>query len=223
MIITLSPCVEEPHLREVVEGMVVAPLPPGWTEDEDTGAHLHVETGRTVEAHPLDEYFAEVIRRVRWERLRAEEKRKELVGRTPQQREAVERILAAAGGQAAARGGGGASFEHTPSTAAAVLGLSAAAWAGPGANVKARAAYKALALLVHPDKCLLPEAKRAFQTLTDAYKVGNTSAVSGFIQGRRGCADDLDVVRFQQATKRLNRRGAETKVLSQGVRGQSVA
>ena len=27
---------EEPHLRKIVEGMVVAPLPPGWTEDEDT-------------------------------------------------------------------------------------------------------------------------------------------------------------------------------------------
>lgn len=180
MITKPTPCVEEPHLRKVVEGMVVAPLPPGWMEDEDTGAHLHVETGRTVEAHPLDEYFAEVIRRVRWERLRAEQKKKKLVGRTPQQREAVERILAAAGSQAPARGGG-ASSEHSPNTAAAILGLSAVEWAGPGANVKARAAYKALALLVHPDKCLLPEAKRAFQTLTDAYKVGNTSGVSGCI------------------------------------------
>ena len=43
------------------------------------GAHVHVETGRTIEAHPLDEYFAEVIRRVRWERRRAEQKKKELV------------------------------------------------------------------------------------------------------------------------------------------------
>ena len=30
---------EEPQLRKVVEGMVLAPLPPGWTEDEDTAGH----------------------------------------------------------------------------------------------------------------------------------------------------------------------------------------
>ena len=83
------------------------------------GAHVHVETGRTIEAHPLDEYFAEVIRRVRWERRRAEQKKKELVGRTPEQRAAVERILAVAAAAVSSSPGG------VPN-AAAVLGLSAA-------------------------------------------------------------------------------------------------
>ena len=129
-----------------------------------TGAHVHVETGRTIDAHPLDEYFAEVIRRFRWERLRSEQKKKELVGRTPEQRAAVERILTTAAAKLLGS-------SDSSSNAAAILGLSAAEAVSQGANAKARTAYKALALLVHPDKCLLPDAKRAFQTLTDAYKV----------------------------------------------------
>jgi hypothetical protein len=46
--------------------MVVAPLPPGWAEDPATGESVHVTTGVRSEAHPLDVYFAEVIRRARW-------------------------------------------------------------------------------------------------------------------------------------------------------------
>ena len=37
---------EEPHLRKIIEGMVVAPLPPGWTEDEDTAGGGEGEQGQ---------------------------------------------------------------------------------------------------------------------------------------------------------------------------------
>lgn len=169
----------EPHLRPVIENMIAAPTPPGWSEDAETGAFTHVDSGKTVDVHPLDAYFVETIRRVRWERLRAEQvraeeerRRIEAVGRTPEQRAAVQRILAAAGPHGDSNQGGGGDW------AAHVLGLSAAEAASSGAKGKARAAYKKIALLVHPDKCLLPDAKRAFQLLTDAYK--------GFTRGGAG-------------------------------------
>ena len=87
----------------------------------------------------------------------------ELVGRTPEMQHAVARIL-----KAEAAGAGPAAVLGVPAAAtarAAAPGASAA-----GAARAARTAYRASALLVHPDKCLLPDAKRAFQALTAAYK-----------------------------------------------------
>ena len=88
----------------------------------------------------------------------------ELVGRTPEMQHAVaSRIL-----KAEAAGAGHAAVLGVPAAAAARAAAPGASAAG--AARAARAAYRASALLVHPDKCLLPDAKRAFQALTAAYK-----------------------------------------------------
>lgn len=136
----------ERYLGEIVRNAVGAPLPPGWYENHSTGKYLHGASGQLTDTHPLDAYFAELVRRARADRA-ARVKGGASAGPSHAQREEVTRIIAATG------------------DCWAVLG------AAPGATPQAvRQRYRAAALLVHPDKCAAPEAGDAFKVLTSAFR-----------------------------------------------------
>ncbi|KAK9802878.1 hypothetical protein WJX72_011447 [[Myrmecia] bisecta] len=59
---------DPPAVREVARMAVCAPLPPGWEQYDLDGydGYRNTGTGEEQEAHPLDDYFAELVRKDLW-------------------------------------------------------------------------------------------------------------------------------------------------------------
>ena len=143
----------EPFLRDIVRSAVGAPLPPGWAEDPASG-NFRFEDGHVSQAHPLDGYFTEMIRRARYAHGTLTVGGRQTTGKQLKAAEAVMQLAA----QYWEQGKAPDPFK--------MLGLA------PGGCTRrdAKTQFRALSLLVHPDKNPSPAAKPAFEAVTAAYK-----------------------------------------------------